>query len=98
MSAVPCLVRQRAAAESKAWAKVHSGCQGWAGAMAILLRRTLIRTRAPIFSSLRRVKRNIGKTPCSLWSGGQARRYDICQRRDSAFGQNTEAIPEVIPE
>ena len=55
MWTVRCLVRQRAAAASRARAILYSRWLGKAEAMASLMRRTETRTSAPILSSLRRM-------------------------------------------
>ena len=51
-----CLVRQRAAAVSKACARLNSRWLGQPDAMATLTRRTLVVTTAPIFSSAKRME------------------------------------------
>ena len=58
MWTVRCLVRQRAAAASRAQAILYSRWLGKAEAMANLMRRTLMVTSAPILSSLRRMCRS----------------------------------------
>ena len=45
----------RAALDNRSWAIANSACQGWAEAMATLIRRTEIVTLAPSFRSLRRI-------------------------------------------
>jgi len=46
---------QAAALRNRAWASAHSVCQGQPDAMAKVTRRTEMRTKAPIFRSLRRI-------------------------------------------
>ena len=46
-----CQVVQKAARASRRWASAYSCRQGKAEAMASLMRRQLMRTRAPIFKS-----------------------------------------------
>jgi hypothetical protein len=55
---------QGPALASIAWASANSYCQGQAEAMAILTRRTLIRTQAPIFKSFSRIVLQVALANC----------------------------------
>ena len=68
---VPCVVGDRAerggqatAWRKRVWASAYSGCQGRAEAMATFTRRTLRRTCASIFSSLRRMVPQLASANC----------------------------------
>src|SRR5271169_3076393 len=64
MRTVRCLVRQRAAAASRAWAIRYSRWLGKDEAMASLMRRTETRTSAPILSNLRRMVAQLALANC----------------------------------
>ena len=55
---------QATALRNRTWASANSFCQGQAEAMANLMRRTLTRTRAPSFSSLRRMVPQVASANC----------------------------------
>src|ERR1043165_7320528 len=55
---------QAAAIDNRTCANAKASWNGHADAMATLIRRTLIRTRAPIFSSLRRMVPQVASANC----------------------------------
>ena len=55
---------QAAAMASRRWASANSSCQGQADAIASLIRRTLMRTSAPSFSSFSRIVPQVAVANC----------------------------------
>ena len=81
---------QPMALRSRACARANSSCHGQADAMAILIRRTLTRTRAPIFSSFSRM---VPQVASANWRVCQA---DAAQGAEQHIGHRGEPQAELV--